>query len=227
MRGATPGILAFNVPSIPICSKKSRRLSDVSNKSEAEVTADSSTIVIIQDSKDNTVVTALPNQEENLAVQDGSQKIHSAIDAANTQKADDTLAQGSVPGESNEPKGPGNISRSKGKGKVNPADKKEEKKRIAARAKADFEAGRVPAFWIGRTCEVPPSDALVSQSLGDKPNVLLPVNSDSLVVPPSSVVQTTVVESQPPPPRSPSLTMLARSASEFLSRVFSFKVKAY
>ncbi|KFK31744.1 hypothetical protein AALP_AA6G153300 [Arabis alpina] len=139
MRGATPGMPAFNTPSIPIRSRKSRRLSKVSNRTDAEVTADLFAIVIIQDSEDNTEGTSLPSQEENLAVRDGSQKIPSMTDAADAQRADDTLARGSVPGESNELKGPADASRSKGKGKVDPIDKNAEKKRIAAKAKADLE----------------------------------------------------------------------------------------
>ncbi|KFK32470.1 hypothetical protein AALP_AA6G246200 [Arabis alpina] len=126
-------------------------------------------------------------------------------------KADDVSALGSVSGESNEPKGPNDASVSVGKRKVDPVDKKVEKKRITAKDKADLEAGRVHALWIGRTCEVPPFDV---QSLGVTPHASLPVNSDSPVIPPSSVVQTTAVVSQPSPPRVSSLLMSTRSASE-------------
>ncbi|KFK26592.1 hypothetical protein AALP_AA8G268800 [Arabis alpina] len=95
------------------------------------------------------------------------------------QRADDALARGSVPDESNKPKGLGDASQTKAKGKVDPIDKKAEKKRIAARAKADLKAGRVPAFRIGGTYEVLPSDAPVAQNLGILPPALLPINSDS------------------------------------------------
>ncbi|KFK32896.1 hypothetical protein AALP_AA6G302100 [Arabis alpina] len=121
-RGATSGIPALNVPSIPIRSRKSWRLSEVSNRSDAK--------------------------EENPAVRDGSQKISSATDVTGMQRADDVSAWGSVSGESNEPKGPSDASRSKEKGKVDPVDKKAEKKRITAKAKAKLEAGRIPAFRI-------------------------------------------------------------------------------
>ncbi|KFK29558.1 hypothetical protein AALP_AA7G149500 [Arabis alpina] len=209
MRGATPDILTFNIPSIPIRSRKSKRLSEVSNRSDAEVTAHPSTIVIIQDSKDNTEGAYLPSQEENLAVRDGFKKIPSATDATDTQRADDALARGLVPGESNEPKGPGDASLSKGKGKVDPVDKKAEKKRIAAKA------WRIPAFRIGGTCKVLPSDASVAQSLGVTPLAPLPVNSDSLATPLCSAVQT-AVKVPHPPPRAPSLTPSTRLASELL-----------
>ncbi|KFK29163.1 hypothetical protein AALP_AA7G097500 [Arabis alpina] len=146
MRGATPGIPAFYTPSIAIRLRKSRRLSEVSSRSDAEVTADPSAIVVIEDTEDNIEGISLPNQGKNLAVTDGSQKISSAIDAANMQRADDASARGSDPGEANEPKGHGDASRSKGKGKVDPVHKKAEKKRIVAKAKADLEARRILAF---------------------------------------------------------------------------------
>ncbi|KFK41165.1 hypothetical protein AALP_AA2G094300 [Arabis alpina] len=164
-RCATAGIHAFYTPSIPIRPRKSRRLSEVSNRSEAEVTADLSAIVVIEDSEDNTEGVSLPSQEETPTVKDGSQKIPSGTDAANMQRADDASARGSVPGESNELKSPGDASRSKEKGKVDPVDKKAEKKRIAAKAKADLEAGRIPAFRISGTCEVLLSEAPAAQSL--------------------------------------------------------------
>ncbi|KFK22099.1 hypothetical protein AALP_AAs40836U000200 [Arabis alpina] len=81
-------------------------------------------------------------------------------------KGDDASARGSVPDELNKPKGCGDASRSKGKGKVDTVDKKAEKKRISAKAKADLEAGRIHTFRIGGTCEVLLSEALVAQSLG-------------------------------------------------------------
>ncbi|KFK31894.1 hypothetical protein AALP_AA6G173000 [Arabis alpina] len=118
MGGATPGVPTFNTPSILIRHRKSRRLSKVSNRSEAEVTANPSAIVVIQDSEDNTEGVALLNLEEAVAVKDDSQKIPSVTDAADMQRAGDVSAQGSVPGESSEPKGPGDVSRSNGKGKV-------------------------------------------------------------------------------------------------------------
>ncbi|KFK29258.1 hypothetical protein AALP_AA7G109700 [Arabis alpina] len=88
---------------------------------------------------------------------------------------------------------------------------------MAAKAKADLEAGRIPAFKIDGTCEVLPSEALVAQSLGVTPLASLPVNSDSLAVPPCSTVQTDVDISQPLLPCAPSLTPLTRSASELSS----------
>ncbi|KFK26817.1 hypothetical protein AALP_AA8G297400 [Arabis alpina] len=151
--------------------------------------------------------------EETLAVKDGFQKIPSGTDAANTQRAD---AVESVLGEFNEPKGPGDVSRSKGKGKVDLVDKKAEKKRIAAKAKSDLEAGRIPAFRIGETCEVLPSKAPVAQSLGVTPPASLPVSSDGAVIPPCPAVQIAVNVSRPPPPRA-SLTPSSRPASELLS----------
>ncbi|KFK22933.1 hypothetical protein AALP_AAs51418U000300 [Arabis alpina] len=119
MRGATPGISGFNVPSIPIRSRKSRRLSEVSNRSDAEVTADPSATVIIQDSEDNTEGISLPTP--------------------------------------------------------------------------------------------------IAQSLGVTPPAPLLVKSDSLAIPPCSAVQTAVDVSQSPLPCAPSLTLLARSASELSS----------
>ncbi|KFK32174.1 hypothetical protein AALP_AA6G207200 [Arabis alpina] len=216
MRGATPGILAFNTPSIPIRPRKSRRLSEVSSRSDAEVTDDLSSIVVIQDSEDNTEGVSLPNQEEIPAVKDGSEKIPSATDAADMQKADDSSARGSVPGELNEPKDLGDASRSKGKGKVDLVDKKAAKKRIAAKAKANLEAGRILAFRIGGFGEVLPSEAPVAQSLGVTPPASLPVSSDSAAVPPSPAVQTAVNVPQPLPPRA-FLTPSSRPASEFSS----------
>ncbi|KFK29461.1 hypothetical protein AALP_AA7G137300 [Arabis alpina] len=196
MRGATPGILAFNTPSILICPRKSRRLSEVSNRSDVKVTVDPSAIVVIRDD---------------------SQKVSSATDAANMQRADDASARGSVLGELNEPKGPGDASGSQGKGKVDPVDKKTEKKKIAAKAKADLEAGRIPAFRIGGTCEVFPSEAPVAQILGVTPPTSLPINFDSVTIPPCSAVQTAVNVHQPLLPRVPPLAPLTRSASEFSS----------
>ncbi|KFK31279.1 hypothetical protein AALP_AA6G092000 [Arabis alpina] len=104
------------------------------------------------------------SEEETPAVKDGYQNIPSATDAADMQRADDASARGSVSGESNKPKGPGDASRAKGKGKVDPVDKKAEKKRIVAKAKADLEVGRIPAFRIGGTCEVLPSEIINSGS---------------------------------------------------------------
>ncbi|KFK32435.1 hypothetical protein AALP_AA6G241200 [Arabis alpina] len=213
MRGAAPGIHAFNTPSILIRTRKSRRLSEVSNRSDVKVTADPSAIVVIQDSEDNTEGISLPNQEENEAVRDGSQKVSSATDLANMQRADDASARGSVLDKLNEPKGLGDAPRSKGKGKVDPIDKKAEKKRIAVKAKADLEAGRIPAFRIGGTFEVLPSEAPVAQILGITPPAYLPVNSDIAAILPYLAVQTAVNVPQPPPPRAP----LTRSALEFLS----------
>ncbi|KFK39830.1 hypothetical protein AALP_AA3G293700 [Arabis alpina] len=158
MRGATPGIPAFNTPSIPIHPWKSRRLSEVSNRSEAEVTADPSAIEVIQDSEDNIEGVSLPNQEETSAVKDGSRTIPSATDAVDMQRADDAPARGSVPGE---PKILAMLPVQR-KGKVDPVDKTAEKERIAAKAKADLEAGRIPAFQIGGTCEVLPCSKVVN-----------------------------------------------------------------
>ncbi|KFK32434.1 hypothetical protein AALP_AA6G241200 [Arabis alpina] len=203
MRGAAPGIHAFNTPSILIRTRKSRRLSEVSNRSDVKVTADPSAIVVIQDSEDNTEGISLPNQEENEAVRDGSQKVSSATDLANMQRADDASARGSVLDKLNEPKGLGDAPRSKGKGKVDPIDKKAEKKRIAVKAKADLEAGRIPAFRIGGTFEVLPSEAPVAQILGITPPAYLPVNSDIAAILPYLAVQTAVNVPQPPPPRAP------------------------
>ncbi|KFK29331.1 hypothetical protein AALP_AA7G119800 [Arabis alpina] len=221
MRGATPGIPAFTIPSIPICSKKSRRLSKVSNRSDAEVTAYPSAIVVITDSEDNTddntEGVSLPNREDTLAVKDGSQKIPSATNAADMQKADEPSAQGSAPDKLNEPNGPSDASRSKGKGNVDPIDKKAGKKRIAAKVKADLEAGRIPTFWIGGTCEVLPSEAPVAQSLGVISPASLLVNSDSAAIPLCPAVQTAANVSQTPPRRAPSLTLLPRLASELSS----------
>ncbi|KFK24250.1 hypothetical protein AALP_AAs63728U000100 [Arabis alpina] len=149
MRGATPGIPAFTIPSIPIRSRKSRRLSE----------------------------------EETPTVKEGSQKIPYATNSVDMQRADDASARGSVLDDLNEPKGPGDASHSEGKGKVDPVDKKAEKKRIAAMAKADLEAGRIPTFRIGGTCEVLPSKTHVAQSLGVIPPASLLVNSDSAAIP--------------------------------------------
>ncbi|KFK39713.1 hypothetical protein AALP_AA3G278600 [Arabis alpina] len=132
------------------------------------------------------------------------------------QRADDVSVRWSVPGEFNEPKGPGDVSRLKEKGKVDPVDKKAEKKRIAAKAKADLEAGRIPAFRIVGTCEVLPSEALVAQSLGVTPPVSLPVSSDNAAIPPCPAVQITVNVSQLSPPRA-SLTSSSRPTSELSS----------
>ncbi|KFK23395.1 hypothetical protein AALP_AAs60744U000200 [Arabis alpina] len=162
-------------------------------RSDAEVTADPSAVVVIQDSEDNTEGVSLPNQEETLAVKDGSQKIPFATN------------------------GPGDASRSKGKGKVDLVDKKAEKKRITAKAKADLEVGRIPTLRIGGTCEVIPSEAPVAQSLGVIPPASLPVNFDSAAIPPCPAIQTAVNVSQTPPPRAPSLTLLPRLASELSS----------
>ncbi|KFK31338.1 hypothetical protein AALP_AA6G099100 [Arabis alpina] len=96
------------------------------------------------------------------------------------QRADDASARGSVPDELNEPKGLGDASLSRVIGKVDPVDKKAEKKRIAAKTKAELEAGRIPAFQIGGTCKVLPFEAPVAQSLGVTPPASLPVNSDSV-----------------------------------------------
>ncbi|KFK25974.1 hypothetical protein AALP_AA8G187000 [Arabis alpina] len=96
------------------------------------------------------------------------------------QRADDVSTQVSHPGESYKSKGPSDASRSKGKGKVYPVDKKDERKRIAAKAKADFEAGRIPIFLIGGTYDVQPFDARVTQSLGIPPPAFLRVSFDSL-----------------------------------------------
>ncbi|KFK36292.1 hypothetical protein AALP_AA4G103500 [Arabis alpina] len=133
------------------------------------------------------------------------------------QSRDTSSAWGSTPDELNEPKGPGDTSRSKRKGKVYPVDKKAEKKKIAAKAKADLEAGRIPTFRIGGTCEVPPSEALVAQSLGVIPPTSLPVNSDSAAIPPCPAVQTAANVSHTLPPRAPSLTPLPRLSSELSS----------
>ncbi|KFK40871.1 hypothetical protein AALP_AA2G052300 [Arabis alpina] len=70
MRGVNPGIPAFTIPSILIRSRKYRRLSEVSNKSDAE--------------------------EETPAVKDGSQKIPSATDTTDMQRADHAPAWWSV-----------------------------------------------------------------------------------------------------------------------------------
>ncbi|KFK34572.1 hypothetical protein AALP_AA5G163200 [Arabis alpina] len=134
------------------------------------------------------------------AVKDGSQKIPSATDAAVMQWADDALDRGSVPGESNKPKGPSDASRSKGKGKVNLVDKMAEKKWIAAKAKVDLKARRIPAFRIGGTFEVLLSEAPVAQSLGVTSSASLPVNSDSAAIPPCSVVHTAINVPQLPHP---------------------------
>ncbi|KFK41074.1 hypothetical protein AALP_AA2G082100 [Arabis alpina] len=192
MRGATPGIHAFTIPSIPIRSRKSRRLSGVSNRSDAE--------------------------EKTPVVKDGSQKIPFATNVTVMQMDDDASGRGSVPDELNEPKGPGDTSRSKGKGKVDPVDKKAEKKRISAKAKADLEAGRILTFRIGGTCEVLPSEAPVAQSLGVIPPASLLVNSHSTTIPLCPAVQTTFNVSQTPLPRAPSLTPLPRLASELSSK---------
>ncbi|KFK39809.1 hypothetical protein AALP_AA3G291200 [Arabis alpina] len=79
---------------------------------------------------------------------------------------------------------------------VNDADdmQREEKKRIAAKAKVDLEARRISTFWIGGTCEVLPSDAPAAQSLGVAPHASLPVSSNSPVVPSSSVAKATNVD---------------------------------
>ncbi|KFK22825.1 hypothetical protein AALP_AAs43016U000100 [Arabis alpina] len=191
MGGATPGIPAFTIPSIPIRSRKSRTLSEVSNRSDAEVTDNPSAIVVIQDSEDKTKGVTLPNQEETQAVKDGSQKIPSATN-----------------------EGPGDASHLKGKGKIDPIDKKVEKKRIAAKAKADLEAERIPAFLSGGTCEVFLSEAPVSQSVCVIPPASLPVNSDSAAIPPCRAVQTSLNVTQIPSPRAPSLTPLPRLASK-------------
>ncbi|KFK35893.1 hypothetical protein AALP_AA4G050400 [Arabis alpina] len=214
MRGYTPRIRAFTIPSIPIRSRKSRRLSEVSNRPDAEVTADPSAIVVIQNSEDNTEGVSLPNQEETPVVKDGSQKIPYVT---NMQSADDASARGSFPDELNEPKGPGDASRSKGKGKVDPVDMKVEKRRISAKAKADLKAGRIPTFRIGGTYEVFPSEAPAAQSLGVIPPAFLLVNFDSTATPPCPAVQRAVNVSQTPPPRAPSLTPLPRLASELSS----------
>ncbi|KFK35896.1 hypothetical protein AALP_AA4G050500 [Arabis alpina] len=190
MRGATSGIPAFSIPSIPIHSKKSRRLSEVSNRSDAE--------------------------EETPVVEDGSQKVPSVTDEADMQRADDASARGSVPDELNEPKHPGDASRSKEKGKVDTLDNKTHKKRISAKAKADLESGRIPTFRISGTCEVLPSEAPAAQSLGVIPPTSLPVNSDSTAIPPCLAIQTTVNVSQTPP-RASSLTRLPRLASKLSS----------
>ncbi|KFK29197.1 hypothetical protein AALP_AA7G101900 [Arabis alpina] len=134
------------------------------------------------------------------------------------KRADDALARGSVPGESNEPKSPGDVSRSKGKGKVDPVDKKAEKKRIAAKAKADLEAGRIPAFRIGRTCELLPSEAPVAQSLGVTTPSSLPVSSDSAAIPPCLAVQIAVNVFQLPPPHA-SLTPSSRPDNQLGSGI--------
>ncbi|KFK41321.1 hypothetical protein AALP_AA2G114800 [Arabis alpina] len=209
MRGATPGIPAFTILSIPIRFRKSRRLSEVSNWSDTEVTADPSAVVVIQDSEDNTEGVSLPNQEETSGIKDGFHRIPSATNAA-----DDASARRSVSDELNEPKDLGDASRSKGKGKVDPVDKKAEKKRIAAKAKADLKAGRIPTFRIGGTYEVLPSEAPVAQSLGVIRS--FHVNSDSAAIPPCPAVNV----SQIPPPRAPSLTSLPRLASKLSSDVF-------
>ncbi|KFK28844.1 hypothetical protein AALP_AA7G055900 [Arabis alpina] len=121
---------------------------------------------------------------------------------------------GVVPDESNKPKGPGDASRSKGKGKVDLVDNKADKKRISAKVKADLEAGRISIFRISGTCEVLPSEAPVTQSLGVAPPASAPAGSSSLAIPPCSAVQTAVNVPQPPLPRAHSLTPLSRSASE-------------
>ncbi|KFK32136.1 hypothetical protein AALP_AA6G202900 [Arabis alpina] len=108
------------------------------------------------------------------------------------QRADDASARGSVPGEFNEPKDPGGASRSKGKGKVDPVDKKAEKNRIAAKVKAILEARRIPAFRIGGTCEVPSPDAPVAQSLGVTPPASAPFSLDISAIPPCPAVETAV-----------------------------------
>ncbi|KFK32249.1 hypothetical protein AALP_AA6G217500 [Arabis alpina] len=211
MRGDTPGIPTFNTPSIPSRPRKSRRLSEVSKTLEAEVTVNPSVIVVIRDSEDNTEGVSLPSQDETPAVKDGSQKIPYGTNAANMQRTDDASARGSVPSESNEPKDLGDVSLSKGKGKVDSVDKKAEKKRIAAKAKAkaDLEAGRIP----------------VAQSLGVTPPTSLLVSSDNAAIPPCPAVQTAVNVSQPPPIRAPPLTSLPRLASE-LSSEFSLSKKS-
>ncbi|KFK35596.1 hypothetical protein AALP_AA4G011900 [Arabis alpina] len=131
-------------------------------------------------------------------------------------RADDSSARGSVPGELNEPKYLGNASRSKGKGKVDIVDKKAEKKRISAEAKADLEAGRIPAFWIGGTCEILPSEAPVAQSLGVTPPASLHVSSDSAAILPCPAVQIAVNVSQLLPPRA-SLPPSSRKSSKLSS----------
>ncbi|KFK34697.1 hypothetical protein AALP_AA5G179900 [Arabis alpina] len=133
------------------------------------------------------------------------------------QSADDASPRGSAPHELSEPKGHGDASRSKGKGKVDPVDKKAEKKMIAAKAKADLKAGRITTFRIGGTCEVLPSEAPIAQSLGIIPPASLHVNSDSAAIPPCPPVQTTVNVSHIPPPRAPSLTLLPIFASKLSS----------
>ncbi|KFK31289.1 hypothetical protein AALP_AA6G093200 [Arabis alpina] len=140
----------------------------------------------------------------------------SGIDVADMQRADDASARGLVPGKSNGPKSLGDVSRSKGKGKVDPVDKKAEKKRIAAKAKADLEAGRIPSFRIGGTCEVLPSKALVAQSLGVTPPASLPVTLDSAVIPPCPAVRRAADVPHLPAPRD-SLTPSSRPASELSS----------
>ncbi|KFK29218.1 hypothetical protein AALP_AA7G104700 [Arabis alpina] len=155
MSGVTPGIPAFNTPSLPIRPRKTKRLSE----------------------------------EENATVSDSSNKLSSVTDA-NMQRAEDASARGSVPGEPNELKGPGDASRSKGKGNVDPVDQKAEKKRITAKTKADLEERRIPAFRIGGTS-----------------------------IPPCSAVQTAVDIPQPLLPRAPFLAPLTRSALEFSKRM--------
>ncbi|KFK29259.1 hypothetical protein AALP_AA7G109800 [Arabis alpina] len=63
---------------------------------------------------------------------------------------------GSVPDELNEPKGLGDASRSKRKGKVDPVNKKAEKKRIAAKAKASKREG----FQPSGSATIPPCSAV-------------------------------------------------------------------
>ncbi|KFK29221.1 hypothetical protein AALP_AA7G105000 [Arabis alpina] len=198
MRGDTLGIPAFNTPSIPIRPRKSRRLSKVSNRSDAEVTADPSAIIVIQDCEHNTEGISLPNKEENATVRDGSQNVSSVTDPANMQRADDASTRGSVLDKLNEPKGLGDASRSKGKRKVDLVDKKAEKNRIAAKAKADFKAGWITAFWIGGTCVVPPPEAPVYQSLGVTPPASAPISLDSSAIPLCPAVQTAINVSHPP-----------------------------
>ncbi|KFK22866.1 hypothetical protein AALP_AAs50104U000100 [Arabis alpina] len=146
----------------------------------------------LQDSEDNIEGVFLPNQEETPAIKDGSQKIPSVTDTADIQRVNDSSARGSVLGEFNEPKDLGNAFRSNGKRKVDPVDKKAEKKRIAAKVKTDLKVGRILAFRIGGTCEVIPSEAPVAQSLGVIPHASLSVSFDSASVPSCATVQTAV-----------------------------------
>ncbi|KFK23616.1 hypothetical protein AALP_AAs52045U000300 [Arabis alpina] len=121
-------------------------------------------------------------------------------------------------------KGPGDVSRSKGKGKVDLVDKKAEKKRIAAKPKVDLEAGMIPAFRIGGICEVLPSEAPIAQSLGVTPHASLLVSSNSAAIPPCPTIQTAVNVPLLPPPRA-SLTPSSRPASELLSESSLLKIR--